>query len=200
MADDGRMDGGMEGRVDGQSLRETEGKCAPRGPGVSNQKQTRNPIRKGSLVPSLNHGTGSSPEPRPPDSNLTYQPGTHPQASQGPERKCYLLPSSQDPLRPEFTSFSMLFIPCEGQHPRLMGTGRCGCPLENVQPSPTPLQGRDPRGGSFPSKSEPVPRGAPVDDCRASAKLFPVPEPLLYSSFFMADSHTSLQAAGEVRG
>lgn len=80
----GRMDGAMGGRVDGSSLREAEGKCAPRGPGASNQKQTRNPTRKGSLVPSLNHGTGSSPEPRPPDSNLTNQPGTHPQASQGP--------------------------------------------------------------------------------------------------------------------
>lgn len=78
----------------------------------------------------------------------------------------------------------MLFILCEGQHPLLMGTGRCGCPLESVQPNPTPLQGRNPRGGSFPPRSEPVSRGALVDDCRASAKLFLVPEPLLHFFLF----------------
>lgn len=86
VADEGWMDGRMEEGWMDKSLREAEGKCAPRGLGVSTQGQTRNPMRKGSLVPSLNDGTGSSPEPRPPDSILSNHPGTHPQASQGPER------------------------------------------------------------------------------------------------------------------
>ena len=197
--------------MDGQSLREAEGKCAPRGLGVSTQSQTQNPMRKGSLVPSLNRRSGSSPEPRLPDSILSNHPGTH--LGRPKDLREYPLPppcpSSQDPLRPEPTSFSTLFIPCEGQDPLLMGTGRCGCPLESVQPSPTLLQGRNPRSfgrvsgkalGAFPPNLSPSPRGTLVDDCRVSAKLFLVPEPLFASSFFMADSQTSLQAAGEVRG
>ena len=93
----------------------------------------------------------------------------------------------------------MFFIPCEGQYPLLMGTGRCGCPLENVQPNPTPLQGRNPRGGSFPSTSEPVPRGTLVDDCRASAKLSLVLEPPPYFFLFHGRFSHPPRAAGAER-
>ena len=81
-------DGWMEGwKRDGRTVTErSRGEVCSKRLGVSTQSQAQNPMRRGSLVPSLNHRSGSSPEPRPPDSILSNYPGTHPQASQGPER------------------------------------------------------------------------------------------------------------------
>lgn len=69
--------------MDGPSLREAEGKCSKRAGAAQPNKQPRNPTRKGSLVPSLNHVTDSSQNPAP-GSNLT---ATSLVPTHDPERK-----------------------------------------------------------------------------------------------------------------